>query len=134
MAFLPDVADLVAAAAAVLDVIEDEGLLENSRLVGAALRDAVAQASLGHPGVRDVRGAGLYVAVEFADPATGEPDAQAALAMVNDLRERRVLISATGPHGNVLKIRPPLPFTTGHVDQFMDAFAGSLAGRTPSGE
>ncbi len=69
----------VAAAAAVLDVIEDEGLLENSRVVGAALRDAVAQASLGHPGVRDVRGAGLYVAVEFADPATGEPDAQAAL-------------------------------------------------------
>ncbi len=54
--------------------------------------------------------------------------------MVNDLRERRVLISATGPHGNVLKIRPPLPFSSGHVDQFMDAFAGSLAGRTPSGE
>lgn len=118
----------VAAASAVLDVIEDEGLQDNSRAVGGALREAVAGAARGNPRVRAVRGAGLYVAVEFVDPGTGEPDGPTALGIVNDMRERRVLISATGPHGNILKIRPPLPFGPGHADQFMAAFTGSLAG------
>ena len=117
----------VAAASAVLDVIEDEKLAENSRAVGAALRDAIAEAAAGCPGIRDIRGAGLYVGVEFADPQTGEPDGKAALNIVNELRERRVLISATGAHGNILKIRPPLPFSYRHVDQFADALRGSLA-------
>ncbi|WP_322528154.1 hypothetical protein R5R73_17125 [Salinicola sp. LHM] len=44
------------------------------------------------------------------------------------LRERRVLISATGPYGNVLKIRPPLVFAREHVDRLSDALAASLAG------
>ena len=117
----------VAAASAVLDVIEAEGLMENARTVGAALRQAIAQAVTGYRNIADIRGAGLYVAVEFADPQTGEPDAQAALDVVNELRERRVLISATGARGNILKIRPPLPFGYQHVDQFVDALRGSLA-------
>ena len=117
----------MAAASAVLDVIEDEKLAENPRAVGAALRYAIAEAVAGCPGVRDIRGAGLYVGVEFADPQTGEPDGKAALSIVNELRERRVLISATGAHGNILKIRPPLPFSYRHVDQFADALQGSLA-------
>jgi 4-aminobutyrate aminotransferase-like enzyme len=116
----------VAAASAVLDVIEDEGLMENSRSVGAALRQAIAEASAGYPGISDIRGAGLYVAVEFTDPGTGKPDGQAALDLVNRLRDRRVLISATGAHGNVLKIRPPLPFSYRHVDQFAEALRDCL--------
>jgi 4-aminobutyrate aminotransferase-like enzyme len=117
----------VAAASAVLDVIEHDKLAENARAVGAALREAIAQAAAGYPGVTDIRGAGLYVGVEFADPKTGEPDGQTALNVVNELRERRVLISATGVHGNVLKIRPPLPFSYRHADQFADALRESLA-------
>jgi 4-aminobutyrate aminotransferase-like enzyme len=61
----------------------------------------------------------LYVGVEFTDPA-------AALNVVNEMRERRVLISATGAHGNVLKIRPPLPFSHRDVDQFAGALRDSL--------
>ena len=117
----------VAAASAVLDVIEAEELAANARAVGAALREAVAQAAAGYPGVTDIRGAGLYVAVEFTDPGTGEPDAPAALNVVNEMRERRVLISATGADSNVLKIRPPLPFGYRHVDQFADALRESLS-------
>jgi 4-aminobutyrate aminotransferase-like enzyme len=117
----------VAAASAVLDVIEDEGLMEHSRAVGAVLRQAITEATAGYPGVTGIRGAGLYAGVEFTDPATGQPDGQAALNVVNEMRERRVLISATGPHGNVLKIRPPLPFGYRHVDQFADALRGALA-------
>lgn len=116
----------VAAASAVLDVIEGEGLMAHARTVGAALREAIAAAAAGYPGISDVRGAGLYVAVEFTDPETGQPDGQAALNIVNELRERRVLISATGGPGHILKIRPPLPFGYRHVDQFADALRGSL--------
>lgn len=46
--------------------------------------------------------------------------------MVNGLRERRVLISATGPHGSTLKIRPPLPFAKTHVDQLAEALTDTL--------
>jgi 4-aminobutyrate aminotransferase-like enzyme len=122
----------VAAASAVLDVIEDEGLMENSRSVGAALRQAIAEASAGYPGISDIRGAGLYVAVELTAPETGEPDGQAALDLVNQLRDRRVLISATGARGNILKIRPPLPFSHRHVAQFADALRACLVSPQPN--
>ena len=73
-----------------------------------------------------MRGAGLYVAADFVDPDTGEPDGDAAIRVVNGLRERRVLISATGPHGSTLKIRPPLPFARPHVDQLAEALNATL--------
>jgi len=67
-----------------------------------------------------VRGAGLYIGVELVrDRGTREPDSASALAIVNGLRERRVLISATGPGSNVLKIRPPLVFGPQHVDRLL---------------
>ena len=107
----------VAAAAAVLDIIESEGLMEHARTTGRYLLQALTDIAKTEPRIGAVRGAGLYAAVDFADPVTGEPDADAALAVVNDLRDRRVLISATGPHGSTLKIRPPLPFAAEHVDR-----------------
>ncbi|MGW1269155.1 aspartate aminotransferase family protein [Streptomyces sp. NPDC002491] len=117
----------IAAAAAVLDVIEDEKLLDNSRTVGRYLREGVADLAKDHPRIGAVRGAGLYVAADFLDPGTGAPDGELALAVVNGLRERRVLISATGVHGSILKIRPPLPFTRAHVDTFIEALTDVLA-------
>ena len=47
--------------------------------------------------------------------------------LVNALRERRVLISCTGPHAHTLKIRPPLVFSEAHVDQFLDALESAMA-------
>jgi 4-aminobutyrate aminotransferase-like enzyme len=116
----------VAAAAAVLDVLETEGLRENALTVGRYLRDTLAGIAAGTPRISAVRGAGLYAAADFADPGTGEPDGDAALRVVNGLRERRVLISATGPHGSILKIRPPLPFAKEHVDQLAEALTDTL--------
>jgi 4-aminobutyrate aminotransferase-like enzyme len=118
----------IAAANAVLDVIADEGLEENSRTVGAQLLSAVRELTTARPDVADARGAGLYVAVDFVDPDSGLPDGRRALTVVNGLRDRRVLISATGKDGNTLKIRPPLPFTAGHVERFAEALGDTLAG------
>jgi 4-aminobutyrate aminotransferase-like enzyme len=123
----------IAAAAAVLDVIEAEGLRENARLVGRYLRDTLETIARDTPRITAVRGAGLYVAADFTDPKTGEPDGDAAIRVVNGLRERRVLVSATGPHGSTLKIRPPLPFARPHVDQLACALTATLRAldRTP---
>jgi 4-aminobutyrate aminotransferase-like enzyme len=116
----------VAAAAAVLDVIEDEKLLVNAAEVGGRLRHELAGLAADHPRIGDVRGAGLYIGVEMITE-TGEPDRRGARAVVNAMRERRVLISVCGRHGNVLKIRPPLVFSASDVDWFCTEFAGVLA-------
>jgi 4-aminobutyrate aminotransferase-like enzyme len=113
----------IAAANAVLDVIDDEELLDNSRVVGGYLRQTLAELTAGRDDIVGVRGVGLYVAANVVSRDDGSPDAMRTAQIVNGLRERRVLISATGHAGNVLKIRPPLPFSRDHVEKFADALA-----------
>jgi 4-aminobutyrate aminotransferase-like enzyme len=115
-----------AAASAVLDVLEAEGLPANAAATGAYLKDSVMRLAGDSPVLGDVRGAGLYLGVDVVSPETGEPSGELASAIVNEMRERRVLISATGPRGSVLKIRPPLPFGPEHADQFLDVLSGVL--------
>jgi 4-aminobutyrate aminotransferase-like enzyme len=115
----------MAAASAVLDVIEDEGLPANASTVGDALRTELS--AIDDPRIGDVRGAGLYIGVEVVgDPDSKEPDRAEARRLVNALRRRHVLISVCGHDGNVLKIRPPLVFSLSDVDWFCSAFSGAL--------
>jgi 4-aminobutyrate aminotransferase-like enzyme len=116
----------IAAAAAVLDVIEAEDLRQNALSVGAYLRDTLEAIARGEPRISAVRACGLYAAADFTDPATGQPDGDTAIRVVNGLRDRRVLISATGPDGSSLKIRPPLPFARPHVDHLAEALTDTL--------
>lgn len=104
-----------AAGMAVLDVIEDEGLQANARDVGGYLKAQIE--ALAHPRIREVRGAGLFLGVELAGDAT---------PVVNALRQRRVLISATGADAHTLKIRPPLVFRREHADLFVAALSEAL--------
>ena len=118
----------MAAAAAVLDVIEAENLMANAATVGAALRTELARIAESKPRIGDVRGAGLYIGVEIvSDAETKAPDRAGAKALVNAMRERRVLISVCGHDGNVLKIRPPLVFSGSDVDWFCSEFTAALA-------
>jgi 4-aminobutyrate aminotransferase-like enzyme len=117
----------IAAANAVLDVIDDEGLLENARVTGGYLRDVLSEIAARRDDLTAMRGVGLYVAANVVDPETGAPDARRTSGIVNELRERRVLISAVGRAGNVLKIRPPLPFSRQNVDQFAEALDDVLS-------
>ncbi|OOY18913.1 aspartate aminotransferase family protein [Thioclava sp. DLFJ5-1] len=118
----------IAAATAVLDVIEGEGLTENAREIGAYLQDGIRARAEAHPCIGDVRGAGLFLGVEIvSDRAAKTPDAAATSAIVNGLREERVLISACSKTHNVLKIRPPLVFTRENADQLLAAFDRVLA-------
>ena len=116
-----------AAGLAVLDVLEEEELQEHARVVGERLLTNLREVGTRHPGIGDVRGAGLFVGVEFvADNDTREPDAHAARAVVHRLREDRILISTDGPDDNVLKIKPPLPFTAADADRLADAVDRAL--------
>jgi 4-aminobutyrate aminotransferase-like enzyme len=116
-----------AAALAVLDVIADEGLLENAARTGAYLRQGLASLAERHPVIGDIRGEGLLVGVELAGESRTPADGVARKA-TEALRERGILISATGPAGNVLKIRPPLVFQRGHADILLEALDEVLAG------
>jgi 4-aminobutyrate aminotransferase-like enzyme len=118
----------IAAAQATLDVIQDEKLMENAARVGKIIRDGFADLAQRYVRIGDVRGSGLYIGVELVtDRNTKSPDPQAAAAVVNNLRERRVLISATGPNANVLKIRPPLVFSAADADRLLTEAAAVFA-------
>ena len=117
-----------AAAQAVLDVIREERLLENAQKVGAYLLKGMAYLAERHEVIGDVRGAGLFVGVEFVRSSTGkEPDTARTTRFVNELRRKRILIGAAGPHANVLKIRPPLVFSEENVETLVAAADEVLA-------
>jgi len=118
----------VAAAQATLDVIKDEGLLQRCQRTSAMMLDGLRDIAARHERIGDVRGVGLYFAVEMVkDGVSKEPDMDAALASVNGLRERRILISATGPDASVLKIRPPLIFEEAHVSRFLEGLEKTMS-------
>jgi 4-aminobutyrate aminotransferase-like enzyme len=118
----------MAAAQAVLSTIRSEGLQEHSRVVGAHLLSALARLADTHESVGDVRGAGLFIGFELVkDRSTREPDRELALAVLEQLRDRGVLTSVAGPHGNVLKLRPPLAFQPMDIDWLVGALDESLS-------
>ncbi len=120
----------VAAAAgmAVLDVIADEELQGNARRIGTFLKEGLRDLAVRHGGIADVRGAGLFLAVEcVTNPDTNAPDAAQAGHVVNHLRQNGVLISATGPGANILKIRPPLVLQQPEAQLFLDAVDAAFA-------
>jgi 4-aminobutyrate aminotransferase-like enzyme len=118
----------IAAAQATLNVIRDEKLMENANAVGKIIRDGFADLAKTYEVIGDVRGSGLYIGVELVkDRQTKEPNSASALAIVNGLRAKRVLISATGAAANTLKIRPPLVFSESNADRLLTEAKAVLA-------
>jgi len=107
----------IAAAQAVLDVVREEGLQENARVVGAHLQESLRSLADRHPSIGDVRGAGLFVACEFDLGSYAESE-DLALAVVNGLKEHHVLVGTAGIYNDALKIRPPLCFSREDADRF----------------
>ena len=116
-----------ATARAVLEVIEDEALTANALAVGRLLQDGLRVLAGRYEAIGDVRGAGLFVGVELVpDRGARTPDRAFTAQVVNALRQRRILISASGPCANVLKVRPPLVFRPEHAGQFLDGLEAVL--------
>ena len=113
-----------ATAMAVLEVIEGEGLRANAASVGTYFRDGLLALAQTQDSLGPLRAAGLFLGQDIV--TDGKPDAKKAARVVNRMRENGVLISATGPQGHVLKIRPPLIFRPEHVDRVLDSLTAAL--------
>uniref|UniRef100_A0A8C6T4Y7 Ethanolamine-phosphate phospho-lyase n=1 Tax=Neogobius melanostomus TaxID=47308 RepID=A0A8C6T4Y7_9GOBI len=102
---------------AVLEVIEKEDLQGNALRVGGYLCSLLEKHKEKHPLIGDIRGRGLFVGLELVrdkhklTPATAE-----AQEVIYRLKEQHILLSADGPHRNVLKFKPPMCFTKEDVD------------------
>ncbi|HEY6225315.1 MAG TPA: aspartate aminotransferase family protein [Gemmatimonadales bacterium] len=117
----------MAAGLAVLDVIDQERLQENARVVGARLRAGLEELATRHRLIGDVRGRGLMLGVELVrDRGTKEAAREESAELLERLRELGVLVGKGGLFGNVLRIKPPLCITAADVDYAIAALDRAL--------
>lgn len=111
----------------VLQIVDDEGLQENARTVGASLQAGLRSLMDKHACVGDVRGHGLFIGFELVqDRETREPATEIASYLVNRLREQRVLVGTEGPSDNILKIRPPLTIDAPGAEKIVETLDSIL--------
>ena len=116
-----------AAGMAVLDVIERENIRENVQRTGAVLRAGLLRLAERHEQIGDVRGKGLFYGMEIVrDRDSREPAVREAERIRESLRENGVLLGTTGPHGNVIKIRPPMVFSEQHAARLLSGLERAL--------
>ena len=118
----------MAAALAVLEVIDDERIIEHAGEVGEDLTGRLREIAARPPLIGEVRGIGLAIGVEIVRPGTTEPDAATTKEIVEAMRQNGVLIGTTGRHSNTLKIRPPLVFGRREADLLVTTLEEVLRG------
>jgi 4-aminobutyrate aminotransferase len=118
-----------AAGVAVLETIEDEGLVANARLRGAELSGGLRELMAEFPGIGDVRGPGLMIGVEFVrDRTTREPDGAMAEAVAARAADDGLLLLTCGIHHQVIRWIPPIDITVSEVEEALDTFERALRG------
>jgi len=112
---------------AVMDVIEEDGLQENARIVGERLKRGLEGLMKKHEAIGDVRGAGLMIGLELVeDRETKIPASKITASVLEEARERGVLFGKGGLYGNVLRIKPPLCITAEDADFTISVLDESL--------
>ena len=108
------------AALASLDIIKEEGLLENTKLMGEYAINRLLEMKKEFPIIRDVRGVGLMIGIELCNPETGEPDGNAVMNVLDACLEGGVLFYLCGNSGEVIRMIPPLTITKEQIDDGLD--------------
>ncbi|EKL0982203.1 TPA: 4-aminobutyrate transaminase [Klebsiella aerogenes] len=98
----------VAAAHAVLDIIDNEALCERAQFLGERLLATLQEVKGWCPALVEARGMGSMIAAEFFDPATGEPSAAIAQKIQQQALEQGLLLLTCGQYGNVIRFLYPL--------------------------
>lgn len=112
---------------AVLDVIENEDLQGNATRVGNYLTELLNEQKMKHTLIGDIRGVGLFIGIDLVkDHRKRTPATAEAQHVIYQMKEKRVLLSADGPHRNVLKIKPPMCFTEEDAKFMVDRLDGIL--------
>jgi 4-aminobutyrate aminotransferase len=114
-------------ASAVLDYVLDHDLQANAASMGARLISGLRDIAGRNPVVGDVRGKGLMVGVELVEPDGRTPSVAAAIRILEETRERGLLVGKGGLHNNVIRLAPPMTVTGDEVDEALGALAGSIA-------
>jgi 4-aminobutyrate aminotransferase len=120
------------AALTTIEIIEDEGLVENARVVGAHALDRLNEMAARHPLIGDVRGLGLLMGVELVlDRETKTPATDSAEAVMYAALEKGLNFKVT--MGNILTLTPPLIINRDEMDCALDILDECLgeAGRAP---
>jgi 4-aminobutyrate aminotransferase/(S)-3-amino-2-methylpropionate transaminase len=97
-----------AAALAVMDAIEEDGLVSRAREIEALMKERLAALQQADPRIGDIRGRGAMIAVELVQPGTTEPDAALAARVAAAAHAQGVVVLTCGTFGNVLRFLPPL--------------------------
>ena len=116
-----------AAALAAIEAFETEGLIERAQAVGDILTSRLTALQAADPRIGDVRGRGAMMAVEFVDPATGEPDAALTGAVAKACIAQGVIVLTCGTYGNVIRFLPPLSIPDALLEEGLDVLADALA-------
>ena len=113
---------------AVLDVMADEGLWDNTRDVGRYFKARLQELVDNYPLAGAVHGSGFYLGLELVrDAQTLEPATEETMALCNRLRDLGIFMQPTGDFLNILKIKPPMCTTRASVDYFVDSVAKVLS-------
>ena len=115
-----------AIATAVLDVIEEEGLQENAKVVGKYYISRLKELMHKFPCIGDVRGSGLFIGCELVNDNSKDPNTKLASYVKNALRRKHILISTDGPFDNIIKTKPALCFSKENVDSVVEAIDETL--------
>ena len=119
-----------AAGLAVLDVIENENLQQNALDVGRHIVDGLWNLAETHECIGDVRGIGLFLALELVtDRDERTPATELVAKVINDLRDRGVLTGSIGPDANILKLRCPLVLSKADADYMLGILGDVLLER-----
>src|SRR5204863_5905352 len=116
-----------AAALAVLDVFEEEGLNARAAQIGETMRARMEAWRSRWPQIGDVRGLGAMLALELVrDPATKEPDPAAATSVAEAATERGLLLLKAGVHSNCIRVLCPLVITDAELDEALAVWEAAL--------
>jgi 4-aminobutyrate aminotransferase/(S)-3-amino-2-methylpropionate transaminase len=117
-----------AAAIAVLDVFEEEGLVERAAAIGETIRARMLAWQERWPQIGDVRGLGAMLAIELvADPETKEPTADVATAVVEEAARNGLLLIKSGTDGNCIRVLTPFVITDAELDEALGVWEDALA-------
>jgi 4-aminobutyrate aminotransferase/(S)-3-amino-2-methylpropionate transaminase len=117
----------LAAALAVLDAFEEDGLVERAREIGTVVRARMVEWQSRYPAIGDVRGLGAMLALELVrDPASKEPAPELATAIVEAAAQRGLLLLKAGLHGNCIRVLCPLVITDAELDEAVGAWGAAL--------
>jgi 4-aminobutyrate aminotransferase len=117
----------VAAALAVLDVIEEEQLCQRSQRLGQHLVEVLQQARNHCPAIADIRAQGSMVAVEFNDPATGKPSPEFTRQVQQKAQQEGLLLLSCGVNGNVIRFLYPLTIPDAQFNQALAILSRALS-------